>query len=445
MKKFRMPKLRFGRRIAIGAAGIAVASMASAATWFMLLSDPELDSAAGHPEVISDGQKPISNSLESQEHDTVNSGLEFTQPSSRSRALVASVRKLQDVQSRLAGGEPASAVAQREALVAIESHISRLVTADVTSSDAMAAAVYVLSGGKPVVLERLLATKNLPPSLRKLMSGAVDYVKGDLASASEKLATLDPSQFPPLLGGHLAIAQTRAVEGWSYRQRRDRLRIVTNTLPGTLLEEAALRRLIELAARHGDPAGFVKSGIRYARRFGSSLYNSEYRLVLVDGIMALDKARKLPSAEDLDRLFLALEPHRRIDLLQQVSRQSLRKGAKPLCQYASGRERRITIENSFHWTRATLYFLACGVVEQGEASVAQLRSLDIALLTEEDRALHSGALKLAQRALLLEPFAKDGDLNTYGEPDLAPETVLLAKAVDDKLKIASRILEEAKK
>jgi chemotaxis protein MotC len=445
MRKLRLPNLRLRRHIAIVGAGLATTLTTSAVFWWVLTSGPQTGGAFNETGTNELGKNIGGKEENTSEKTEATSGQSHVVATQRPSALAASIRKLQDVQSRIAAGDTSVTAAQRETLLEIEKNIANLSVEHAEPEDFMAATVYVLSGGKPAAVDQLINAKSIPPALHALMTGATHYVRGDLELASEKIARLASGQFPSFLGGHLAIAQARAVEALTYPQRREKLRIVTSTLPGTLLEEAALRRLIELAARHSDTTIFVRAALRHTRRFKNSLYGSEFRIAFIDGILTLDKAGKLPSNLDLDQLIFTQKYQQRFDLLKELSARALRRGSKPLCQYAAGRERRISLENGSDWTRATLFFLACGVVEQSRESVTQLQLLNVSGLSEEDRELHASALKLAKRALLFEPFVKNGELRKEVELAIPEETVTLYKSVNEKLEAATQIVTESMK
>ncbi len=365
-------------------------------------------------------------------------------PFSSKSPLIRHLRKLQSVQARLAIGDDSGVSEQRKLLLALNQEIMRMKHDDANLGEILAAAIVLYSGGQPSAIEPLLKRKDLPPSVRKLLEGGILYVKGDLVGASDKLAHIDLRQFPKLLGGHLALVQARVSEGLDNRQRADLLRYTANSLPGTLLEEASLRRLIELSAVALDQSAFVKFSGRYARRFPASLYNSEFRRGFLDGVVRFESAKRSIAHAGLDSVVYSLEPNQRADILRELAEVALRKGQKNLCQYASGRERRLAQENSITWTRATLYYIACGVVEQSRESVERLQSLDVTDLQFIDRKLHASALKLARRAQLIEPFVMIEDAPPMSPQELPQDVQVIQANITNQLSNIETLIKESR-
>jgi chemotaxis protein MotC len=324
----------------------------------------------------------------------------YVAPSSLQSSLVRQVRALQAVQERLARGDKQAAREQRELLIQLGDSVSRLPVAQASLEEIYASVIYLLSGGRPDIAARFLERKDLPHAVEKLLSGSIAYVKGEAALASDDLRSLDPRQFGPSIAGHLAMIQASAVEDLTPLQRRELLELTANTMLGTLLEEAALRRLMELAAGHGDTGTFLGSANRYSRRFSNSLYNAEYRSVLLQGILKLETGKHGLSAEQLDSLVFEESAARRNDILESLARASLRGGLSNLCRYAAARLRRLSPEGSVPWHRASLYHASCSVTEGGAGAIASLKSLDARILDDEDRELLNSALILATHAAL---------------------------------------------
>ena len=62
--------------------------------------------------------------------------------------------------------------------------------------------------------------------------------------------------------------------------------------PGTLIEEAAVRRGIEIAAKLGDAERFEFFAIRYASRFPRSMYAEAFRHRFSEFYLAIASTRR---------------------------------------------------------------------------------------------------------------------------------------------------------
>src|SRR5690606_40969681 len=69
--------------------------------------------------------------------------------------------------------------------------------------------------------------------------------------------------------------------------------------PGTLVEEAALRRSVGIAAETGDAARFALASTQYAARFLHSPYASQFADSFVSGVIALNLSISLEKVADI--------------------------------------------------------------------------------------------------------------------------------------------------
>jgi hypothetical protein len=369
----------------------------------------------------------------------------YKPPDSASNALVQKVRSLQVVQEKLAHGDMSLAAAQRDILAELGKQLDRVPAEQAHFPEWYAGASYLLSGGQPTNVEPFLKHKDMPPSVRKLLEGAIAYVKGDEARAAESLRNLDPGQFPSMLAGHLTMIQSKLNAGLKPEQRRELLKQTTNLLPGTLLEEAALRRLMELATVSRDQAGFLQAAQRYQIRFSRSIYSAEYRRAIISGILAFQATDHVFKDSELDSVIFAQTPVRRNDILHTVARIALSKGQERLCRYASGRLSRISTENSVTWTRATLYNIACSVVGHDQNFVSRLKHLNISKLPPHDQALQAAALRLATQVQLKEVFGLQDNNRNFPKAEMPEDIVKLKSSVASQLAAIGRIIEESQK
>ncbi|MFN0194146.1 MAG: hypothetical protein ACKVP5_19580, partial [Aestuariivirga sp.] len=260
----------------------------------------------------ADDQAQTPDQTEGEAHsEIVEPDIPYVAPESLQSPLVRQVRLLQSVQERLARGDKEAVKEQRELLIKLGENASKLQVEQASLEEIYASVIYLLSGGRPDIVARFLQRKELPQATHKLLAGAIAYVKGESASASDQLRGLDPLQFGPSIAGHLAMVQASAVEDLTPSRRRELLELTTNTMLGTLLEEAALRRLMELAADNKDINTFLRSASRYSRRFSNSLYNAEYRNALLQGIIKLEAAKRGLSPAQLDLLIFEKSAERR--------------------------------------------------------------------------------------------------------------------------------------
>ena len=178
------------------------------------------------------------------------------------------VEELQKIQVRMATGDRTAYGLQNEKLRAIAAAIAAA-KPDVwkKKSETDAAAAYVLGGGQPAVLTRLMASNAVPKSEDALLRGALAYAAGRGQDAIELLGQIDPRFVSLRLGAQLAYARSVLVTGKSPDQAIELLDLARLLAPGTLVEEAALRREILITGDRHYADRMIFLSRQYVSRF----------------------------------------------------------------------------------------------------------------------------------------------------------------------------------
>ena len=128
--------------------------------------------------------------------------------------------------------------------------------------------------------------------------------------------------------------------------------------PGTLVEEAALRRSVGIAVAQGDAARFALASTQYVERYLYSPYASQFADSFVSGVIALhmsisqDKLADITSMMDPERekvIYLRIARRAAIDGLSDLSAfASARAEQGPRRQHQSGRSARPALLQPVH-------------------------------------------------------------------------------------------------
>lgn len=213
-------------------------------------------------------------------------------------ALVERLFRLQD---QGAEGEAGSLPAQKQLLVEIGGYFSNGPT---VSPEALAfhVAAYVLSGGDPGVAERFSHIDEMPQSKRAVLRAAAAFMRGERENALQLLAAIDIAALPSFLGGRMALARAMMQEPGSAVQQDD-LAFAMSRMPGTLVEESALRRSILAYGETGDIDAFLSRLDRYCRRFPQSIYGGGFWSEVTSRIVSWNMA---DPSKTLRKIFAAL-------------------------------------------------------------------------------------------------------------------------------------------
>src|SRR5690606_16025743 len=113
--------------------------------------------------------------------------------------------------------------------------------------------VYAMSGGNPATIEKIITRLDLPEQQAGLGAAILGYVRGRPNEADQALENIEPLSEAPGLGAFLALIKgsvASADDPATAVRLFDQARLLA---PGTLVEEAALRRTILLAPGSRTP------------------------------------------------------------------------------------------------------------------------------------------------------------------------------------------------
>src|SRR5690625_967925 len=261
--------------------------------------------------------------------------------------------------------------------------------------NARAAIGFVLSGGEPELLRALLAENVLPGAEAELARAALAYATGRWGEASAALEGVDARHLPPALGAHSALVQASLAMAEAPAEARSFLETARLLAPGTLVEEAALRRQLLVESRLAQPESLGALARHYCRRFPNSIYGANLCHALPELWAGLGLPGSEESFELLDLVLAELAPAARRGVYLSFARNHAlaadREFARHVAIYAGEASR----ENSQEKSRAMLYAAMVEVAGADWAGTRQsLHAIDPALLSAEDRGLHQAALAI---------------------------------------------------
>ena len=202
------------------------------------------------------------------------------------------VRSLQLVQDRIAGGDHAALPMQRKLLELVDARLRSAGNDEFRERrNFQAMMIYAMSGGNPSTIADLLARMDIDETDRAAGAGVLGYLTGNVAQAREAMAAIEPARYPAELAAFLALVKGSVVAGEDAAAGIAMLDEARLAAPGTLVEEAALRRTIALASGAGDAEKFMSASEQYARRFLRSPYASQFAESFVSGMIALDREK----------------------------------------------------------------------------------------------------------------------------------------------------------
>ena len=245
------------------------------------------------------------------------------------------VRSLQYVQDAVVQGDHSAMEMQRFLLGVIDSRLrmaDQRVFDDPRNVDA--ALIYAMSGGNPETLD-ILAVKDkfgnfdneVTTVLRAYLNGRAGTDKTSLAEVVKLYRDTEIGPYLTLVAANVTAALnddgSLALFDWA------RL-----TAPGTLVEEAALRRSLFIAARKNMVDQAIKYAQLYARRFINSPYAGQYADLLVD-LVVLNYGKV--GDERLSEILSFMDRPRKREVYLRIARKAVITGLRDLAVFASGK------------------------------------------------------------------------------------------------------------
>jgi len=309
------------------------------------------------------------------------------------------LRSLQFVQDTVVRGDHSAAEMQRFMLGTID---DRLRTADSKvyqdPRNVDAALIYAMSGGNPATLEFLVARdvdgnfdNRVSDALRKYLSGKGTLIAKSLGNMVPEYRDKKIGAYLALVAGNITVTRDPVAALTVY----DEARLVS---PGTIIEEAALRRSLAIAVEDGDAGRGVEYAQRYARRFLHSPYASQFADLFVD--LCVDNYEQL-TEDDILATLAFMDKDRQQEVYLRMARKAAIKGKNELATLAADRARALAgLDNENARALASLYGGLAGIPSNDvDAAITAIAGIPDALLSPRDRVLRAAAQAVAEEVL----------------------------------------------
>jgi chemotaxis protein MotC len=309
------------------------------------------------------------------------------------------LRSLQFVQDSVVLGDHSAAEMQRFMLGTIDKRL-RSVDPSVFDDDRNvdAALIYAMSGGNPQTLEYLVSRdvngyfdNRVTDVLRKYLSGKGLLVAKTLVDTANEYKDKKIGPYLALVGGNVTIAKSPAEALKLYDQAR-------LNAPGTIVEEAALRRSVAICV----DAGMLDKGLeysqRYVRRFLHSPYASQFADLFVKLLVEHDHEVKPDDVVDI--LSFMDEPRQR-EIYLRIARAAAIAGKGKLAQMAAGKAQSLSgASGNAFGALADFYGGMAGIpTDKIDSAAKSISTIPDADLSPRDKALRAAAKAVADQVL----------------------------------------------
>ncbi|WP_274627865.1 chemotaxis protein MotC [Arvimicrobium flavum] len=292
------------------------------------------------------------------------------------------VRSLQSLQDRIATGDHAALPMQNKLLQLIDGRLRAASDDDFGEArNVRAALIYGMSGGNPLTLAAVLRRTPISQEDKILGAGVLAYLNGNPNGAQSALSDVDPSAMPAEIGAFFALvkgAVSSAADHATALRHFDTARLLG---PGTLVEEAALRRSLAIHASLGQADRFFLAATQYVHRFLRSPYASQFADSFVTGILILHASLDYQAIDDITAM---MDADQRKVIYLRLARRAAIEGLVELSAFASARADGAS-EPGLRDPRSQLYSsLSTLTSENIEDVAAKLKSIDRKKLADSD-------------------------------------------------------------
>ncbi|MGV2108013.1 chemotaxis protein MotC [Agrobacterium vitis] len=332
------------------------------------------------------------------------------------------LRSLQFVQDSVVRGDHSAADMQRFLLTRIDKRLRTAAASDFEDPrNVDAALIYTMSGGNPATLDYLVARdvdghfdNRVSDMLRKYLSGKGVLVASSLGEMVPLYQNGRVGPYIALVAGNVTLVKDPA----GALKFFDIARLVA---PGTIVEEAALRRSFQIAMDTGQNGRAMAYANRYARRFLYSPYASQFADLLVQ--LVVDHFSELDKNDILATL-ATMDPDRQREVYLRIARRATINGNQALASLASSQAQSLAGLPDKNDPQALLYggaaLISTTDVKNALNTISQLPKDQ---LSASDNALLEAARAVAQEVITLPTAPQSPSASPSTPPPSGDNTV----------------------
>ena len=267
------------------------------------------------------------------------------------------VRSMQSLQDQVVRGNTRAHAAQRELLGRIAEQLEAVGAAEMERPQecTRGCGVRAERRQRARVLQKMIRSGAGADIGEKLLKGALAYGEGRHDEAAELLGGIEARNLDPGMAGHVAYVQGELAakkEPVKALAHLDDARLLS---PGTIVEEAALRRQIALLAAAGKADRYGLLATQYLRRFPSSVYAGGFRQQFAAAIAVHTNASEPGRLTRLESMLGGVEQADRREVYLTIAKEAIAKGKVEMAKFAAANAGRLTEESSAERERARLY------------------------------------------------------------------------------------------
>ena len=346
------------------------------------------------------------------------------------------VRDLQLLQDTLVNGEASALEQYRQEILVVGARMKRAdwsVWNNQRNLDA--AATFLLIGGDPLVAEIALKATTLSEGDILPLKTAKAYADKDAKTAARYFADFSPYDYPPSMRGQFAFAASVVVGNVDVGKAEELLNASRQLAAGTLIEETALRRLVQIAGMKKDARQLSHLVRNYNERFPRSPYFGDFVRVFYQSSLLMTE-EDFPLIEpQLREVIDRLGPDKRVNVVSLIAEKAVGLGRLPLALWAADAGLELAGQGSALEHRLSLYRAAAMLPNRETMNEAKvlLDRISRERLDHNHVRLFDAVSELAGR---LDFDFEDGQQTRPRIRTVLPEQMAEEQAADEEMKAA---------
>ncbi len=357
-------------------------------------------------------------------------------PSLTVRDTMRSIERLQD--AFISGDQDAGKLSSR-LMVQIETDITNSSVAELQNrKNVFSVIIFLMSGGNPVVVEKAFRNVNVDEDQKNLLAGAIAYARNDRSEALSKLSLMSGVSLPLNIQGRLLLVRAILVSETDVELAISLLLKARFLMPGTIVEEGALRRCSSYAEKLGDESSFKQCSLEILNRFQNSPYWQEFMDGFTKHASSIDEKKDPDFSLWFTSALRDLPPPVQVEMFLSTASSAVTNGNFLFGKLCASRASSISDAASESWMRAALYGAAAMIgLNDFETATKNLRSVKIAQLKQDDQMLYKKAANVLEQIVAetqAENNLPDIDPEKEEDPQFASYQVTISNA-ENMLKV----------
>lgn len=346
------------------------------------------------------------------------------------------VRTLQGLQDDVAVGRTGALNMQVRALSDLGTALRQTDTSVFEEDENLYALItYLFNGGNPQIVETILKDMPENPRQQNLINGALAYAHNHRREFMEAFARPMPetAEWPEALRLSVYLGTAADLAETNPQAASKRLDYVRLAAPGSLFEEAAIRRQLKVSASLGDTVKIALLKRNYVDRFNLSPFANDFWSEFSRAVPRMDVKM---TDKGLDELTFHAPASVQYLIYLRIARIALIDGRMERARYSAAKAQKLATDLKKDAATATLYYAASqvGTPAASEAST-MLQSIKRDDLAERDRPLLDAAQAVAHGVVRLpaSPVSEPAGTQQQQDNNSGDETLLPPRRIFEPL------------